>query len=363
MLVGLGALSVVGCGSQGGAMSAEPGAPQPLAPSPRSGADAGSVSAPAGPAAAPTEPARAPARAVTVVPGVSRAPRAPRVAFGGAGLGQLRQDSLRIWRTDGSYFDHALERASGIGALPDGALVAIGQRDARGVALIVAADGAVEVHPVLVLTTGGPLSVLADLKDTGAFWLIEEDRGAAERRLRVEAWGELDISERVKLDNPDHDAVAALPSGLVFHHLDAFQVVDRQGRERRVPWRPSDRVAALVPWPKDGMVWALSYDGVVSLVELGRGDVRQRFSSPPTALDLAADAAGVAVLSATWAPIERERWTLTVLDDQGAQIFTASEPGAVPMGVALSADVVAVGDATRLRVWERATGRERSREG
>lgn len=115
--------------------------------------------------------------------------------------------------------------------------------------------------------------------------------------------------------------------------------------------------------PKAGTVWALTYDGVVSLVDLSAGKTNRRFTTPPTALDLAADAAGVAVLSATWTQRESLRWTLTVLDAQGALVFTASEPGAAPMGVALSADAVAVGDATRLRVWDRASGRAPMRDG
>ena len=363
VLVGLGALSIVGCGQQGGALSAEPRTPQEPAPDPLAGGGVAPTSAPAPTSEAPAAPASSPAGSGTVVPGVSRGPRAPRVAFGGAGLGQLRQDSLRIWSTDGRYVDHPLQRASGIGVLPDNTMVAIGMRDDRGVALIVGPDGAVESHPVILLATGAPISVLADPKDAGAFWVVEEDRRVAERRLRVEAFGELDISDRVELDNQDDRAVAALSSGLVFHDLDRFHVVDLKGRERLVPWKPADRVASLVPGPKAGTVWALTYDGVVSLVDLSAGTVRQRFTTPPTALDLAADAAGVAVLSATWTQRESWRWTLTVLDAKGALVFTAGEPGAAPKGVALSADAVAVGDATRLRVWERASGQERTRDG
>lgn len=130
-----------------------------------------------------------------------------------------------------------------------------------------------------------------------------------------------------------------------------------------MPWKPSDSVAALVSGTKTGTVWALTYDGVVSLVELSGGVVRQRFTTPPTALDLAADAAGLGVMSAAWTQREGWTWTLTVLDAQGAQIFTVTEPGQAPKGVTMSADAVAVGDETRLRVWERASGRERLRDG
>lgn len=365
VLVGLGALSIVGCGQQGGALSAEPRTPKVPTPDPLAGGEGAPTptSVPAPISAAPAAPASSPAGSGTVVPGVSRGPRAPRVAFGGAGLGQLRQDSLRIWSADGRYVDHPLQRASGIGVLPDNTMVAIGMRDDRGVALIAGPDGAVEAHPVILLATGAPISVLADPKDAGAFWVVEEDRRAAERRLRVEAFGELDISDRVELDNQDHNPVAVLANGLAFHDLAAFHLVDRKGRERLVPWKPTDRVASLAPGPGAGTVWALTYDGVVSLVDLSDGTVRQRFTTPPTALDLAADAAGVAVLSATWTQRESWRWTLTVLDAEGALVFTTGEPGAAPMGVTLSADAVAVGDATRLRVWERASGRERTRDG
>lgn len=347
VLVGLGALSLVGCGRDGGAMSP---VREPVVP-------------PTPDAPAPAVPA-ARSSGGTVAPGVTRGPREMRVAFGGAGLGQLTSAGLRVRGEDGRVrSEHPLQTPYGVRALPDGTLVVLGRRDDKNVAIFVDTTGAEEVHPVFILTGENPIAVLPVPGDASAFWVLDHDRCGARRTARVEKWGQLDAAETLHLDNGSREDVAALASGLVFHHLDAFRRVDASGKETRAAWTPSDRIARLSPGPDAQTVWALAYDGTLALFDLGRGTVRQTIAVGATALDLASDASGLAVLSATRSASDGPAWTLTVLDVHGTVQFSVTEAGVAPAGVALSADAVAAGDAARIRIWRRKDGAEQFREG
>lgn len=346
MLVGLGAISVVGCGREGAAVS-----PRAAAPTPSPTAGAGLA------AAAPTTGSAPTSSPATVAPGVRRGPRAGRLAFGAAGLAQLGDGGLRLLSPDGALLsEQPLEQGYGLTALPDGALVAIGQREDRPYALLVGADGAVSAHKVFVLTGESPIAALPLPGDPSAFWLLDQDRCTARLTRRVEQWGELDSPSAVTLDNPNREDVAALADALVFHHLDEFRVVRLKGGERRVPWTPPSGVARLSPGSAPGIVWALCYGGQLCRVDLQRGAVQVQLQVAETAVELAGDGAGLAALSAQRPVNEAAGWTITALDASGQARFTATEAGAQPVSVALSADRVAAGDGARLWIWRRADG-------
>lgn len=342
MLVGLGAWTILGCGGDGGggAVSAAP-APSPV-PAP-------TLTAP---------PASPVAGATTIVaPGVTRAPRSALLAGCGAGLAQLRGGALWIRDWDGRRLqEHPLERGQCLCALPDGTLVAIGRREDRSVALFVSPAGEVEVYKVLVIPGEIPAVLLPMPGDASIFWLLDSDRSSARRTSRVERWGELGSDPPLVLDNANREDVVALASGLIFHHLDAFEAQGADGQRRRVPWTPSDRIARLAPGLQAETLWALAYDGQLTLFDLKKGAARRTVAVGATAIELAADEHGVATLSATRPAPGPASWSLHALDPEGQPTWNASEEGLQPAALALSANRVAAGDGERLRIWSRKDG-------
>lgn len=309
-------------------------------------------------------PAPAPAAPTRILPRRS----APLLAVGRLKLGLLVPRGLEIW--DSSSIDRRFEvplvYGRGIGALSDGALLAVGgYSDDDGELCRFAPQAKDPQRMRASLPDGTGRTRVFPSRSPERVWLATPTSPLSLDEYQLD-WNN---GTAQKLDSLpiEGDAPALIQlTGGGFAHAAPGEIRRVGGAAAKLP-EGTAPIVHLAPGPKAGQVWVLTEDNALVLYTLGAETATAGTQLPVprgTPFALVADRDRVAVLLVDDEPGDEPRWTLVVRRATGETVMSTSLPfhptlaEAADVHVAAGHDVLVISQGSRVVAWNLGNGRK-----